>query len=63
MWWWWHMPLIPALRRQDRGRRFSEFKTTLEYRECSRALKPTQRNSVFKNKNKETEKRTTTKGQ
>lgn len=63
MWWWWHMSLILALRRQEKGRRFSEFKATLVYRECSRAAKAKQRNSVFKNKNKETEKRATIKGQ
>ena len=42
---WWHMPLIPALRRQVN---YYEFKTSLVYRASSRIDKGIQRNSVSK---------------
>jgi hypothetical protein len=49
-WWWWCTPLIPALRRQSRGRRISEFEASLVYRVSSRTARATQRNPVLKNK-------------
>jgi hypothetical protein len=45
---WWCRPLIPAL--GGRGRRISEFKTSLVYRVSSRTARATQRNPVSKNK-------------
>jgi hypothetical protein len=43
------MPLIPAF-----GRRISEFEASLVYRVSSRTARATQRNPVWKNKNKKT---------
>jgi hypothetical protein len=42
------MPLIPALGRQGRGRRISEFEASLVYRVSSSTARATQRNPVSK---------------
>jgi hypothetical protein len=47
--WWWLITLIPALMRQPRDRRISEFETSLVYKANSRTSKvATQRNPVWK---------------
>jgi hypothetical protein len=49
---WWHIPLIPVLRRQ-RQAGFCEFEISLDYKESSiSARADTQRNPVSKNQNK-----------
>jgi hypothetical protein len=62
-WVWWHMPLIPVLRRQ-RGRQISEFEFSLDYKVSSRTARAKQRNPVSKNKetNKQTNKQTNKRG-
>ena len=49
------MPLIPAPGRQRQG--VSEFEAGLVYRVSSRTARATQRNPVWKNKNKQTKKK------
>lgn len=46
---WWCMHLIPALRK-ERPTYLCEFKGSLVYRGCSRAVKTTQRNSILEKK-------------
>ena len=48
---WWHMPLVPALRRQrQRQEDLCEFEVNVIYRVSSRTARATQRNPVLKNK-------------
>ena len=63
-WVWWHMPLIPVLRRQ-RGRQISEFEFSLDYKVSSRTARAKQRNPVSKKKqtNKQTNKKQTREGE
>jgi hypothetical protein len=49
--WWWYVPLILALG-SHRQMDLCEFKVSLLYRVSSKTAKTTQRNPVWKNKNK-----------
>ena len=59
--WWWHTPLVPALRRQ-RQENLCEFEASLAYKASSRTARTTQKNPVSKTnkQNKTKQKQRTT---